>query len=261
LKRAILPTILIVWAAGMLLASPQLARAEDTPAWQYGASFSYLTGDYGTNTRTDIYYAAAGIKRYFEKGDFSVTIPYLSIPNNGVLFLDGGAVPVAGAGGASGLGDIILKGRFYAIEQNGPLPFIDLVGSLKLPTASETKGLGTGKTDFTMAAEFTRVLPNKQWSLLGELGYGLIGNLPGYQTDNRWLYSVGISYECSTRMRLSGYLDGRTAIFPGQKDPLSTLLIGEYKIRPGLRLDTMLEFGMNKGAPDIGITIGLRKRI
>ena len=72
---------------------------------------------------------------------------------------------------------------------------------------------------------------------------------------------MGLSYLCGSKMRFSSYLDGRTAIFQGNKDPLSTLLIGEFKIRPGLRLDTMVEIGMNKGASDVGITIGLRKRI
>ena len=259
--RKIFPIALIVWIAGMLLGSPQSMRAQDKPTWQYGASFSYLNGDYGSDTRTDIYYAAAGIKRYFEKGDFTITLPYLNIPNTGVIFIDGRPEPVPGAGGGAGLGDIILKGRFYAVEQNGLLPFIDLVASLKLPTASEAKGLGTGKPDFTLSAEFARVLPNRRWTLLGELGYGFMGEPPGYKTDNRWIYSAGFSYECNARMRFSGYLDGRTAVFPGNKDPLSVLFIGEYKIRPSLRLDTMLEAGLNDGAPDIGITIGLRKRI
>lgn len=260
MKLRIFAIALLVWVAGRLLASPPSVLAEEKPAWQYGVSFSYLTGDYGAAARTDIFYAAAGIKRYFEKGDVSVTVPYLNIPNDGVLFIDGGAEPVEGAGGGSGLGDIILKGRFYAVEQKGPLPFIDLVGSVKLPTASETKGLGTGKTDFTMTAEFARVLPNRHWSLLGELGYGLMGDPPGFEMDNRWLYSAGLSYEYSPRMKFTGYLDGRTAVFRGNDNPLSMLLIGEYKIQSSLRLDTMLEIGMNKGAPDIGITIGLRKR-
>jgi hypothetical protein len=261
LKRELLRIGIIVWVAGMLLAHNQSMFAEEKPTWQYGLSFSYLTGDYGTDENTDILYAAAGIKRYFEKGDFTATFPYLSIPNDGVIFIDGGAEPVEGAGGGSGLGDIILKGRYYAVEQNGPLPFIDLVGSLKLPTASREKGLGTGKADFTMGAEIASVLPDRRWIILGELGYTFVGNPPGYETNNRWLYSIGLSYECSTRMRFSGYLDGRTAVFQGNDNPLSILLIGEYRIHSSLRLDTMLEVGMNDGAPEIGVTIGLRRRI
>jgi hypothetical protein len=69
-----------------------------------------------------------------------------------------------------------------------------------------------------------------------------------------------LAYELDPKITLSGYLDGRTAIFEGNDDPLSVLLIGEYKFRPDLRFDILLELGLNDGAPDIGITFGLRKR-
>jgi len=39
------------------------------------------------------------------------------------------------------------------------------------------------------------------------------------------------------------------------------LLIGEYKFRPDLRFDTMLELGLTDGAPDLAVTLGVRKRI
>jgi len=150
----------VVWIAGMLLASPDFSLADEAPTWQYGLSFSYLTGDYGEGDDTDIFYTAGTIKRYLDKGDVTLTIPYIDISDDGVTFIDGGAEAVAGASGGSGLGDIILKGRYYAIEQDGPLPYIDLVGSIKFPTADEDKGLGTGETDFTMMAEFARRLEN-----------------------------------------------------------------------------------------------------
>ncbi len=62
------------------------------------------------------------------------------------------------------------------------------------------------------------------------------------------------------KLTLSGYLDGRTAIFPGNENPLSLLLLSEFKFRPDLRLDTMVELGLSDGAPDFGLTLGLRKR-
>jgi len=260
-KRRFHALTLIVWIAGMLLASPDFSFADEAPTWQYGLSFSYLTGDYGEGDDTDIFYTAATLKRYLDKGDVTLTIPYIDISDDGVTFIDGGAEAVAGASGGSGLGDIILKGRYYAVEQDGPLPYIDLVGSIKFPTADEDKGLGTGETDFTVMAEFARRLENDAYIVLGELGYTFVGEPSGYDADNRWLYSVGLAYEVDPKVTVSGYLDGRTAIFKGNDDPLSVLLIGEYKFRPDLRLDTMLELGLNDGAPDFAITFGLRKRI
>jgi hypothetical protein len=221
-------------------------------------SFSYLTGDYGENDNTDITYVATSIKRYLSRGDVTLTIPYVDI-SDGATFVGGEVEPIAGGGG-SGLGDVILKGRYYAVEQDGPLPYIDLVGSIKIPTADEDKGLGTGETDFTWMVEFARRLKKKGWIALAEIGYTFVGEPSGFDVDNRWLYSLGLAYEYDPKITLSGYIDGRTAIFEGNDDPLSILLIGEYKLRPDLRFDTMLEVGLSDGAPDFGITFGVRKR-
>ena len=243
------------------LALPGVARAGESPTWQYGLSFSYLTGDYGQDSDTDITYTAATVKRYLENGDITVTIPYLDISSDGVTVVGGEVEPVADGGSGAGLGDVILKGRYYAIEQDGWLPFIDLVGSIKFPTADEDKHLGTGEFDFTGMLEFARRLTDSQWIALAELGYTVVGEPSGTDADNRFLYSIGAAYELNPKVTLSGYLDGRTAIFDGNEDPLSILLIGQYKYHPDLRLDALLELGLSDGSPDFGITFGVRKRM
>ncbi len=261
MKRRSFSFTLFACTGGVLLASPVLSAEREAPQWQYGLSFSYLTGGYGEDDDTDIFYTAATVKRYLKKGDVTLTVPYVDISADGVTFVDGTAESVADGGGGSGLGDIILKGRYYAIEQDGLLPFIDLVGSVKFPTADEDEGLGTGEFDFTFLVELVRRLKNDAWIVLGEFGYTFVGEPSGYDVENRWIYSVGLGYELNPKVTLSGYLDGRTAIIEGHDDPLSILLIGEYKYRPDLRLDALLEMGMNDGAPDLGVTLGLRKRM
>jgi len=254
--------------AGVLLASALPAYAEtaserSTDAdyqWEGGLFFSYLRGDYGEDRTTDIYYGSVMIKRYLGWGDVTLTVPYLDIESNGVTFVGGTAEANGASSGGAGLGDIILKGRWYAIEQNGLLPFVDLVGSVKFPTADPDKGLGTGEPDFTILSEYTWRLGESPWIALAELGYTLVGRPAGVDVKNRWLYSVGLAYELDPKITLSGYLDGRTAIFEGNENPLSVLLIGEYKFRPDLCFNTLLEFGLTNGAPDFGITLGLRKR-
>ena len=256
--RAIALAFLAAVATANASSAP-LDGGPSRPQWQYGLSGSYLTGDYGRDNTTEIYYVAATVKRYLDWGDLTLMVPYLDI-SEGATFVDG-AEPLAGARGGSGLGDIVLKGRYYAVAQDGLLPFIDLVAGVKLPTADEDKGLGTGEADFTFMAEFARKVEQTPWIVLGELGYTFVGEPSGYDVDNRWLYSIGLAYEVDPKITLSGYLDGRTAIFDGNDDPLSILLIGQYKLRPDLHLDGMVEFGLNDGAPDFGITFGVRKRM
>jgi hypothetical protein len=220
-----------------------------------------LTGDYGQQQTTDIYYGSVMVKRYFGWGDFTATVPYLDVPSDGVTFVGGNVEADGHTSGGAGLGDIILKGRYYAVEQQGLLPFIDLVGSVKLPTADKNKGLGTGEFDFTVLAEFAWRLGDSPWAVLTELGYTFVGRPPGVDVNNRWLYSAGLAYDVDPKWTLSGYLDGRTAIFPGKENPLSVLLISQYKFTPTLRFDTIFEFGLSDGSPDFGVTLGLRQRI
>lgn len=260
MKYRLFALTIFVWIGGAFIVSPDFSLAADTPKWQTGFSFSYLTGDYGQDHDTDIYYGAVSVKRYLEKGDITLTVPYLDISSDGATFVGGEVEAIEGGDSGAGLGDIILKGRYYAVEQDGLIPYIDLVGGIKFPTADEDEGLGTGETDFTFMVEFARRLKNNKWIALGEVGYTFVGEPSGYDVDNRYLYSAGLAYEISQKVTLSGYLDGRTAIFEGNDDPLSLLLIGEYKFRPDLRFDTLLEVGLNDGSPDFGITIGVRKR-
>jgi len=247
--------------AGVLFASSPAERTATDPTWEGGLYFSYLTGDYGRDRTSEIYYGSVMLKRYLGKGDITLTVPYLDIASDGVTFVGGTAERDGTSHGGSGLGDIILKGRYYAGEQEGPLPFIDLVGSIKFPTADADKGLGTGAPDFTILSEFTWRLGESSWLILAELGYTFVGRPDGVDVKNRWLYSLGVGYEVDPKITLSGYLDGRTAIFEGSENPLSVLLIGEYKFRPDLRFDTMLELGLTDGAPDLAVTLGVRKRI
>ncbi len=252
---------LLGWITGVFVACTAPAYGETAPTWEGGLFFSYLTGDYGEGRTTDIYSGSLMLKRYLGYGDVTLTVPYLDIPSDGVTFVGGTAEANAGAGGGSGLGDIILKGRYYAVDQDGLLPFIDLVGAVKFPTADEDKGLGTGRTDFTALSEFTWRLGDSPWTLLAELGYTFVGKVPDMDMRNRWLYNAGVAYELDPKITLSGYLDGRTSIYEDSENPLSILLMGQYKLRPDLRLDTLLEIGLNDGAPDFGFTLGVRKRL
>ena len=260
MKYRLFELTLFVCIGGVLISSPDFCLADDAPTWQTGFYFSYLTGDYGQDKETDIYYSAMSIRRYLEKGDVTLTVPYLDISADGATFVGGTVEAVDGIDGGAGLGDIILKGRYYAVVQDGLIPFVNLVGSVKFPTADEDEGLGTGKTDFTLLAEFAHRMENKDFTALWEIGYTFVGDPSGYDADNRWIYGAGLAYELDPKLTLSSYLYGRTAIFEGNDDPLSILLIGQYKFQPDLFFDTLLEFGLNDGAPDFGITFGLCKR-
>ncbi len=255
--------VVLLGALGAILQGAATASADqENSLWQVGSSISFLTGDYGEEDDTDMWYVPLGVKRYFSKGDVALIVPYVDISlGGGATFVGDGVVAVpGGVDGGSGIGDIILKGRYYATQQENLWPFIDVGAGLKLPTADEDKGLGTGEADLTFLVEITRVLENN-WIVLAELGYTFIGEPSGTDLDNRFIYSIGAARKINEQVMLSSYLDGRTAIAAESEESLSILFIGEYEYRPDLRFDAMLEIGLTDGSPDWGITFGARYRI
>ena len=222
-----------------------------------------MTGDYGEPTQTDLIYLPFVAKRYFSQGDLTLTLPFIDISTDGNAAVSTGDIITltdSDKQDGSGLGDVLLKGRYYAVEQRDHWPFIDFVAKLKLPTADENKNLGTGETDLSLVSEFSRRI-NAEWFALAELGFSWIGDPPGADFNNWWIYSIGAGHAYSSNVTLEGFLDGRTALVDGNDDPLSALFSMEYKINPDLRIDSLAEIGLNDGAPDVGITIGIRQRI
>src|SRR6266487_1085388 len=130
---------------------PEVKTKDDIEKWQVGLSATYLSGSYGTDVRTNTIYAPLSIRRLFENGDITLIIPYVRISSNGsVTFVNGVPVRIQTAGATNtrttndGLGDIILQGRYYVVNERQYVPSIAITAHVKFPTADDSKGLGTG---------------------------------------------------------------------------------------------------------------------
>src|SRR5574337_384930 len=63
--------------------------------WKLSAQASYETGKYGTDSRTNTLYVPFTLKRYFHRGDISLTIPYIHQRSaNQVAAVDGGVFKI-----------------------------------------------------------------------------------------------------------------------------------------------------------------------
>src|SRR3989449_5615563 len=127
-----------------------LALAAEPPNWQFSSSITYESGHFGTGTRTETEYIPFTLKRLFDQGDIGLTLPFVTVRTAGETTLVEGTLQKIRKGPKapvtrSGVGDMILKGRYYAVDEHGLLPTIVLVAKIKFPTADESEGLGTGK--------------------------------------------------------------------------------------------------------------------
>ncbi len=154
----------------------------------------------------------------------------------------------------NGFGDTALKIKYRLVDQKDWIPSFAISGTLIIPTASESRGLGSGKTDFNINTIFTWNL-SKRWQLYANAGYTFIGE---HGADNEFNYSTAGQFLLSDKWALVGEIVGVNN-FNGRKgdDPISGLLGVQYLITESIVWDAGVDIGMNKAAPDFRITTGL----
>jgi hypothetical protein len=251
-----------------LLAASPLPSEGAEEKWQTDLSATFTSGDYGTNSRTDILYMPFSLRRLFEAGDLTLTIPYIHITSDGNVTLLNGvpnrtgrlrSARTAARVSEDGLGDVVLKGRFYVLDEQGPLPTFALTARVKAPTADADKGLGTGEWDEGVGAEVSKRFAER-WVGYGDLGYTIIGKPDGVPLRNQWNYDVGLGYYFTKALLGSMYYEEWRALLPGLSNPRDLLFVVTYKATPTVRFNAAFEAGLSDGAPDYGMTAGLSVR-
>jgi hypothetical protein len=168
----------------------------------------------------------------------------------GYLFID----PADGKK-VDGFSNTPLKVKYRFLDQKDWIPSFSLSGTLITPTASKSKGLGSGKVDFNINTIFTWNL-SKRFQLYTNLGYTFIGD---NQENDELNFSIAGQFVLSEKWALVGEIL-RVNNFNGNKrdDPLSGLVGIQYTLIPDiLVLDAGVEIGMNKAAPDFRVTTGV----
>jgi hypothetical protein len=153
-----------------------------------------------------------------------------------------------------GFGDTALKIKYRLVDQKEWIPSFAVSGTLKIPTASESRGLGSGKTDFNINTIFTWNL-TKRLQLHANLGYTFMGE---HGAGNEFNYSAAAQFTLSDKWALVGEIVGVNN-FNGRKndDPFSGLVGIQHMFSDNLVWDAGVEIGMNRAAPDFRITTGL----
>lgn len=224
---------------------------------------SYEQGDYGTADTTRIFALPFTLRYLGDNWDLSVTMSYLRVDSVGAVTFVAGQV-VAVDGGAAGrrvdegFGDIVLKGRYYLLEDSGEpisLPSITPLLRLKLPTAPSPE-LGTGEPDFGFGVEFDKTF-GRSFIVFGDLTYTIVGEPPGQNFRNRPGFSIGAGYRVSETITVSGLLDWRRAITDRESDPVDLIGFVSFKLTPTFTATPYLSVGLTNGSSDVGIGIEL----
>jgi len=263
-----LSALVVTLGAGMQ--ENRVALAADPPNWQLSSSITYESGTFGTGTRTDIVYIPFTLKRLFNQGDLGLTLPFVILKTTGETTLVDGkpqrirtgrqtSLAPTGTVTKGGVGDMILKGRYYAVDEHGLLPTIALVAKIKFPTADESQGLGTGEFDEGVGVEISRTFLT-DFIAYFDISYTIIGSPAGTDLRNQTVYDIGLGYKFTQQLLGSIFYEERTALIAGQPNPRSLLFTADYKVTQTFRLNAMVEAGLSNGSPDYGLTAGASVR-
>jgi hypothetical protein len=257
--------------------------------WQVGFTPSYSSGNFGTNTTSSFFSAPVSIRRFFKDGDVAIVIPFVTATTDGGTTLVGGnAVRVDNKGPGSisnpgctnqgqgnnhcltgraqgqnvtesGLGDIVLRGRYYIVAETDWTPLIAITGRLKLPTADESRGLGTGKMDEGVGTEVSKRLGDN-WMTFLDGGFNVIGRPEGLNLRNQWWYDVGGGYYFMQNLLGSVYFEEYRSLVSGNQNIRDVYFSMSYRASSEWRFNGGVSVGLSNGAPDHVVSVGTSYR-
>jgi hypothetical protein len=190
---------------------------------------------------------------------YRASVPWLTVKG------DTGVIPgigeVSGApvrsGSASGLGDIVLSAAWSAYYDPASTLGLDLTGKVKLPTADESEGLGTGEPDFAVLVDLYRTFDRVTG--FGGVGYHIMGDSPALPLENAWSANLGATYRLDARASVGAMLEGRQRVAPGGSRILELTGFWMRRLEAQWRAQFYGLIGLADGSPDWGFGLSFAR--
>ena len=147
---------------------------------------------------------------------------------------------------------------YIVLEERDFVPEIAPYVRIKFPTADSDRGLGTGEFDETIGVDLSKRLIDGLFGFV-TLSYTFVGDPPGTDFRNAFSWSVGPAYSIGP-LSVFAFLDGSTAISPGQTDPLELRVGAEYRLTRALKFTGAVTRGLSNGSADWGGSAGFTLR-
>lgn len=218
-------------------------------------NYEVASGKYGTNANSTSRTLDLSASWYRDSYSFGVDVPQLwqSGPARRVAIGSGKQVVVQPGSSASGVGDVTLDYTRYVLNQEESGVDLDLGGAVKLPTASASERLGTGKTDVSLQATLAR-----SWGPLsagGTLGYTFVGRPEGSNYRDVAFGSADASVRFDRSLRLGATYSIEQSITPGLFGPRDLTVYAEWKPNKRWRAEVYFSKGYSTQSADRAVGI------
>ncbi len=157
-------------------------------------------------------------------------------------------------GSANGIGDTFVSLSYNILQEDSDMPGVSMHAGVKLPTADEDKGLGTGKIDYQTGLELSKGLG--RWFLDGGIDYNILGDPDGYDLDNYVSGYTSVSTGIMDNMEVALQLSAAQAASDVSDDAVSMGVRLDYFLRQAGSFSADLQKGLTDGCPDYSITVG-----
>lgn len=155
---------------------------------------------------------------------------------------------------ATGIGDASLGFQVVAFKDTERHPALAFAYFVKLPTASEEKGLGTGRFDHKFITLLSKKFGPVDMDLDGAVLIVGRENASGWVTGGQG--ALSFSGEFKNGLGLEGEISGQTK---DDEQPIGLYVLGAvtYKVNRRFSLDGGVRFGLTENAPRVGVFAGM----
>lgn len=247
-------TVLLLGCSSALAQTTTPVETTPPAVLKLGSGFNYIRGDFGFAQDTELWSVPVNVTYDIDRWTFKAGFSYLSI--KGPANVAGGTTPIGGpprptSATESGFGDTSLAATFHAHDVPGDIK-VDLTARVKLPTADEDKGLGTGETDYYLQTDLSQTFGKV--TVFTTLGYRFMGSNASSPLKDGPFATAGAAYALAGGKAVVGAAyDWQSRTLPGA-DPGSNL-IAFVASSPNDRW-SLVGFGLvgfNDASPELGL--------
>ncbi|WP_405234966.1 hypothetical protein [Lentisalinibacter orientalis] len=241
----VLATLAVAGAAGTALAE------EGRTTLTVGAE--YTTGDYGGGSDIDDIYVPVTLSWTGEQFSLRATVPYayVSAPEGSIIGRRGDVIVGSGDDVSdSGIGDVLLSGTWLGLAESDNA-VLDVTAKVKLGTADEDKGLGTGETDYSLQLDGYVFQRDVMW--MGTVGYKWRGDPAGLDLDDTWFVAGGVALWAGRDNRIGTLVSYRPELIDGGDAATEVSVFFDTEVSPRLGAQVYALAGLSDGSPDWGV--------
>lgn len=262
-----------VLASALVGAAAEAQEAPVTsPRHNLSAGAYYSDGDYDQPVDTSIYYFPIAYDFTISNWNLQVSVPHIRISGLGNVLVNVGGIgrnDLEGFAPAtpdalepstySGIGDTVLTATYQMPLFSENFPFIDVGVEVKLPTADEKKGLGTGETDYGVQLDLYQLAGNV--TLFGTVGYKFRGRsaLFSEMTDSAFV-SLGFVAPITEALSYGLIYDFREAASENSKETHEILPFVSWIPAPHWTVMSYIAKGFTRDSADIAVGTQLSYR-